>query len=70
MVDIQNILEFKQIEYENYTCVSSQTLELEFPFTGLSDVVRKRPEVPLRQRTPEEIETLQKHPFFQAFNQG
>ena len=38
MVNIQNAFEFEPIEYENYTCVSSQTLELEFPRTGLPDV--------------------------------
>jgi hypothetical protein len=65
MVNIQNVFEFEPIEYKNYTYVSSQTLEPEFP----SDVVRERPAAPLRQRSPKEIARLQKHPFFQEFNQ-
>jgi hypothetical protein len=69
MVNIQNVFEFEPIEYENYTNVSSQTLELEFPSTELPDVVRERPAAPLRQRSPKEIARLQKHPFFQEFNQ-
>jgi hypothetical protein len=69
MVNIQNAFEFGPIEYENYTCVSSQTLELEFPRTGLPDVVRERPAAPLRQRSRKEIAKLQKHPFFQELNQ-
>ncbi len=62
MANGQNVIEVEEKGNENFTYVSSQTLELEFP----NDVVRERSAAPLRQRSPEEIGKLQKHPFFQG----
>jgi hypothetical protein len=66
MANGQNVFELETIGNLNYTYVSSQTLELEFPSAELP----QRSVAPLRQRSPEEIARLQKHPFFQEFDQG
>ena len=70
MANGENVIELETIENVNYTYVSSQTLELEFPGAELPYVVRQRPSGPLRRRSPEEIAKLQKHPFFQEVDQG
>lgn len=50
----------------NYTFVSSETLEMEFPAekTSLDKIVRESPSEPLIERSPEEIAKLYEHPFF------
>ena len=50
----------------NYTFVSSETLEMEFPIekTSSNKIVRERPLDPLVERSPEEIVKLYNHPLF------
>lgn len=60
----ENSLEFIEIESENYTYVSSTTLQMEFPQRASDEVLRERPSEPLLERTPEEIAQLLNHPFF------
>jgi hypothetical protein len=45
-----------------YTYVSPTSLDLEFE----ERVVRPQSSAPLRQRTPQEIVELKKHPFFRG----
>jgi len=66
MPEYKNVIEFAQMESENYTCVNSETLQLEFP-GGASPwdaIVRERPTEPLLERSPAEIEKLREHPLF------
>lgn len=65
----ENVIEFETMKNENYTYVSSQTLKLEFPRAELQYEVRQRPSGSLRRRSPEEMERLQEHPFFQEVDQ-
>ncbi len=61
----ENVMELETMENINYTYVSSQTLELEFPRAEPQYEARQRPSGPLRRRSPDEIAKLQEHPFFQ-----
>jgi hypothetical protein len=65
----ENVIELETMENINYTYVSSQTLELEFPSAEFPSIVRQQPSGPLRRRSPEEMERLQEHPFFQEVDQ-
>ncbi len=60
----QNVTEFETIKPSNYTYVSSQTLEPEFPDYESSSIMRQQPPGPPRRRSSEEMARLRKHPFF------
>lgn len=62
----QNTAELPIMEDQNYTYVSSTTLEMVFPDEVISsdDIIREHPSHPLRKRTPEEITRLRNHFFF------
>lgn len=62
----ENSIELSVIDSNSYTYVSPVTLKAEFPDEQLppDDVVRELPSIPLRERSPEEIAQLIKHPFF------
>jgi hypothetical protein len=62
----ENTNEFYQIESDNYTNISFETLQFEFP-GGASPrdaMVRDRPIEPLIERSSEDIKKLRRHPLF------
>lgn len=63
----ENAIDSLELESENYTCVSFETLDLTFPSTEPSSdfVVRQKSSLPLRGRSLSELQKLLGHPLFQ-----